>query len=197
MNGAWPMILGYGWFSSTITITCRIRGRLWGVRPQAWGARRWGAAAVSARTAGGAAAAAAISAAQSVVSVRLRRNPLRGSDLGRAEGAAASRERDLAQALGARPGRRLRRGAPRVQGVHRLDHDEEDRRRDEDERDHRVDEGPVQERAVVDGEGERGEVVAAEDGGDERGDDVGYQGRDDGPERDPDDHRDRQVDDVA
>ena len=49
----------------------------------------------------GASGSLTISAAQSVVSVRLRRNPLRGSDLGRAEGAAASRERDLAQALGA------------------------------------------------------------------------------------------------
>ena len=52
MKGARPMTFGYGWFSSTITITCRILGRLWGVRPHACGARRWGVAAVPARPVG-------------------------------------------------------------------------------------------------------------------------------------------------
>ncbi len=79
-----------------------------------------------------------------------------GADLGRAEGAAARRRGDLAQALGAlaragRVHRRLRAGT-REQRVHGPDHEEEHHRGDDHKGQQRVEEVAVAEGAAVDRE---------------------------------------------
>src|SRR4051794_4507065 len=120
--------------------------------------------------------------------------------LRRAERAALRARRDLAQALRARADVLVdgRLHAPALEEhVDRLDHEEEQDRRDNDEGQQRVDEVPVQERAAVDREVQRAEVLLADDRGDERRDEVLDERVDDRRERGADDHRDRQVDEVA
>ena len=77
-------------------------------------------------------------------------------------------------------------------------HDEEvHRRRDQEKTDHRVDEVAVEKLTVVDLEGERREVGLADDRRDQRRDQVLHERRDDRAECPADDHRHRQIDDVA
>src|ERR1019366_8614067 len=68
---------------------------------------------------------------------------------------------------------------------------------DDRERQQRVDEGAVGELAAIDGEAERREVRLVADGADDRRDQVGDQGLDNGVEGDADDHRDGQLDEIA
>ena len=86
---------------------------------------------------------------------------------------------------------------PAAEHRHGLDDEEEHGRRDAGEGDQRVQEEAVGEDGVVDREGQAREVRRAEDGRDERREQVVDEARDDRPERDAEDHRDGEVDRVA
>src|SRR5512132_313036 len=121
-------------------------------------------------------------------------------NLGGAEGAPTGVNRDLAQAFGALAGAGVGGLAPAGQlhqPVDGLDHEEEHHEGDGDEGDQHVQEVPVAERRAVDRELEGAEVRLAEDGRDQRGEQVGDGRLDHRGERGPDHERDGQVNDVA
>jgi predicted flap endonuclease-1-like 5' DNA nuclease len=118
----------------------------------------------------------------------------------RAVGAALGFQGDLGEALGALLGGRVRRGflaGTLDEGLHGEHHKVEDRQRYEHEGEQSVEERPIHELAAVDSEVEGGEVVLTEDGGNERGDEVGHESGDQHPERGPDHDAYGQVDHVA
>ena len=88
-------------------------------------------------------------------------------------------------------------GAPLGDLVERDNDHEIDGGGNRQERDHIVDQVAVQKVALVDGEGEILEVRLAENGSDQRGQDVGDKGFHHCGERGADHDGDRQIDDVA
>ena len=91
----------------------------------------------------------------------------------------------------------LRLRQPGHQGVHRLDDDEEDRRRGRDERDRGRDERAVAEDGVVDREREIAEVRLADDHRDDRHHEIVDERGDERAEREPHHEGHRQLDEVA
>src|SRR4051812_31253726 len=87
--------------------------------------------------------------------------------------------------------------ALREQPVQRADDEEEDDRGDDQERDDRVQEVAVPEDGLVDRELQAAEVRLTTDRRDQRRDDVGHQGGDDGAEGDAEHDRDGEIHDVA
>src|SRR5579864_5758229 len=108
---------------------------------------------------------------------------------------------DIAQALrtllGSGIGRSFAAVHARRERIHGRDDEEVHRQRDEEERDQRVEEGPVLDDGAVQGDGKGGKIGLAEDGGDERSDDVGHQRGDHNAKRGAHHYGDGKIDHVA